>query len=319
MGGTVSGSSAAGGSITAGTPSPPLLYPPAASGGQVSFIRDISGLATIRRPSWSSRSSSFDIAAAGSTTLPHHLSMSPGMADLMDPNLMLGYSSSHGSSAPGNTLALRALPAGGSGSAAAPAVGYRWNLGGQQQPSAGFGPQRQSQHAQQQQQDGRGGTISTASGGSSGAAEAVPPVIAVGAAAEDGGGSGPAAAAEHAAAGPPSSAAAASGSESAGVGVEEAFGGSMGHEHESESDLLPFVLDESEPTAMQQMMQLQHGHATQALAAAAAAGAGFGRQGPVSTGAGPQATARRAGGAAGATTGEGPGEAGLISGCRLGL
>ena len=54
----------------------------------VSGVRDISNLATIRRPSWSSRSSSFDVAASAS--LPHHFSGGSGyspMAELLEPAL----------------------------------------------------------------------------------------------------------------------------------------------------------------------------------------------------------------------------------------
>jgi hypothetical protein len=55
----------------------------------VSGVRDISNLATIRRPSWSSRSSSFDVAASAS--LPHHFSGGSGyspMAELLEPALL---------------------------------------------------------------------------------------------------------------------------------------------------------------------------------------------------------------------------------------
>eukprot|EP00775_Hariotina_reticulata_P005891 gene5891-6132_t len=67
---------------------------PAAPRGMLGQLLDISGLATIRRPSWSSRSSSFDVTAS---SLPHQLSVSPMMHDLLvDPGLM-GCSSSQGS------------------------------------------------------------------------------------------------------------------------------------------------------------------------------------------------------------------------------
>jgi hypothetical protein len=256
-----------------GTPSPPLhapqLQPSAAhaadaaaagvSGGHVSFIRDITGLATIRRPSWSSRSSSFDIAAA---SLPHHLSMSPGM-DLLDPGLMMGYGSSLGSGAPGSRQpAMQAAAT--AGAAAAPAVVYRWNLGQVGAAEAGAS-------AQQQQQvlggDGSGDAAQPmaaheAAGGSSSHAE--------------GSGSGPALGVSPACAAAGGDSAACVGSSS---GPYEAYGSSGAGHDDSESDLLPFVLD-SEPPLLPQ--QQQHGGSSapavsrigqQAAAAAAAAAA----------------------------------------------
>lgn len=261
---TAAAGSAGAGAMGAGTPSPPLLYPPA-SGGQVSFIRDISGLATIRRPSWSSRSSSFDIATVGSATLPHHLSMSPGMADLMDPSLMLGYSSSHGSSAPGHTMLRNAAGSGSSAvGAAAPGVVYRWNLG--QQPGSSIGPQMQQQQQlegsgsgsgqqQQQQHDARGVDstdtqhihAATAAGADHNPAGAESAAAAVQDASRPEAGMDPSA---GSAAAQQQHSQATGGSAVGGSAVEDTFGASMGHD-ESESDLLPFVLD-AEPTATQQ-------------------------------------------------------------------
>jgi hypothetical protein len=267
-----------------GTPSPPLLYAPIpTTAGQVSFIRDISGLATIRRPSWSSRSSSMDIAAAigSSATLPHHYSMSPGMVELLDPSLMLGgYSSSHGSSAPGNVL----LRGAGSGSSATgqgmPAGVQRWNLGQQQQQQGGVSPGGQVQQQQLAQQQGeghqlgqgqqQGGALASTAAAADGAmrCDLIGGDVA-GAGAGDGGVGGPEGtglqagsdSAHCAASAGASSGTSAAASAAARAAAEEAFGCSVGHD-ESESDLLPFVLD-AEPAGMQ-----QQSHGFNAVAAA---------------------------------------------------
>jgi len=281
--------------LAMGTPSPPLLYPQAtASGGQVSFIRDISGLATIRRPSWSSRSSSFDIAAAGSSTLPHHLSMSPGMADLMDPNLMLAYSSSHGSSAPGNAL-LRAAAGSsshGAGSAAggssatgsgAPATVYRWNLG--QQAAGGVQHQQQQQQQLQQpsnapQQQLQAHTLGPGSS-TAAAGVAVADVGVLG----DGAG-GPEGVNTHVVLDPGAVAVdvdAAGGAMLAGAAADEAFGASTGHD-ESESDLLPFVLDAEPGLQHQQQLAAALGAAAAGVTGAVGGGGVVGRGGPAAAG-----------------------------------
>lgn len=81
--------------------------------------------------------------------------------------------------------------------------------------------------------------------------------------------------------------------------VEDAFGGSMGGHDESESDLLPFVLD-AEPTAMQAQLEGQGG------AFGATAGAG-GAAMSVGLGGGVGA----AGGHTGGAVGGGGGKAGV--------
>jgi hypothetical protein len=143
-------------------------------------VRDISGLATIRRPSWSSRSSSFDVAA--STSMPHHMSVSP-MADLLDPAL-LGSSAALGA---GGGLAPPAHPGtlnsrGPNNSTTAATASAGGATGG---GSSGGG----SEGARQQQQGS-----STSSAGAAGAGAAGEGASA---GASQGGGSSPAAGLQH--------------------------------------------------------------------------------------------------------------------------
>ncbi|KAF6256682.1 hypothetical protein COO60DRAFT_88876 [Scenedesmus sp. NREL 46B-D3] len=229
-GSSVGGASSQGG---IGTPSPPPH--PAHPQHPVSCVRDISGLATIRRPSWSSRSSSFDVAASAS--LPHHLSMSPMMGDLLDP-VLLGCSSSNGSH--GGGMAQHLGPA----AAAAAAAGRGIMAGGRGRGAGvlmtpavvlpgGFGPS--------QQEEGQAAAAAAAAGtvqcGCESPARALAACAAGPAAAAVGGDAAATAVGADGGAAP-------SGCTSAGADVHDLQRLlSSALPDESESDILPFAID----------------------------------------------------------------------------